>query len=76
MALIRSKFFLSWEVCPWMPSNVCFPCSLLVMAEYSLIMAWPLPREATQGDTVKSRWVMRSLGHCEVNGRSRGCGGK
>lgn len=60
MGLIRNKFFLLWEVCPRLPSDVSSPCHLLVMAEYLLIMAWPLPREAAQGDSVAS-WVGRRV---------------
>lgn len=74
MALIRNKFFLFWEVCPRLPSNVCLSCSLLVTTEYSLIiMALLLPGEATQGDSVKGSWVVVSLWHCELS-RSSGCG--
>lgn len=71
MALIRSKFFLLRKVCLWLPSNVCSPCSLLVLAEYSLVMAWPPPGETAQGDAVKSGWVVGSLGCCEISRRSR-----
>lgn len=72
MVLIKNNFFFFfklWEICPRLPSNVCSLCSLLVTAEYSLIMAWPLPGEATYGDSVKSGWVS---GGTKSTGRHQG----